>query len=105
MVGSDTLGTAQKLSLSFGSVFNYCYRVRHAIRELRPQYLGWPTAERKHIITTSIEDVSGFPKYLVAGDGSLILFVEQPLQQGYHFMTRKKQFGVFQLPHITLDPS
>ncbi|KAJ7330889.1 hypothetical protein DFH08DRAFT_1084032, partial [Mycena albidolilacea] len=94
MVGSDTLGTAQKLSLGFGSVFNYCYRVRRAIRELRPQYLGWPTAERKHIIATSIEDVSGFPKCLGAGDGSLIFFLERPLQQGYHFMTRKKQFNI-----------
>ncbi|KAJ6491204.1 hypothetical protein C8R45DRAFT_1138284, partial [Mycena sanguinolenta] len=76
VMGSDTLGTAQKLSIGFGTVFLYCKRVRHAIRKLRDQFLGWPTPQRKLEIKTYIEDHSGFPRCLGAGDGSLINFDE-----------------------------
>jgi hypothetical protein len=94
-VGSDTLGTAPKLSIGHSTVFLYCKRVCRALRELRPLYLGWPTEDRKLAIKTHIKDVSGFSRCLGSGDGSLIRFEEIPLQQGPHFMTRKKFFGVF----------
>jgi hypothetical protein len=96
-LGSDTLGTAQKLSIGFGTVFLYCNRVRRALRELRPSFIGWPSPERKLAIKTHIKDVSGFSRCLGAGDGSLINFDEIPKDDGPHFMSRKKRFGVSSL--------
>lgn len=93
-IGSDTLGTAQKLSIGFGTVFLYCKRVCRALRELRRQYIGWPSPERKLVIKTHIKNVSGFSRCLGAGDGSLINFDEIPIQEGPHFMSCKKRFGV-----------
>jgi hypothetical protein len=93
-IGSDTLGTAQKLSIGFGTVFIYCSRVRRALRELRPQYVGWPVPDRKLTIKEHIKNVSGFTRCLGAGDGSLIRFEEVPQSEGYQYMSRKKFFGV-----------
>ncbi|KAF7362660.1 DDE Tnp4 domain-containing protein [Mycena venus] len=92
-IGSDTIGTAQKLSIGFGTVFLYCRRVTRAIRELRTQFVGWPTAERKTVIRRDIKDRSGFAKCLGAGDGSLIRFCEVPREDGHLFQSRKKFFG------------
>lgn len=93
-IGSDTLGTAQKLSIGLGTVFLYCRRVTRAIRELRPRFLGWPTTEGKAVIRRHIKDLSGFPKCLGAGDGSLIRFCEIPNEDGHLFQSRKKFSGV-----------
>jgi hypothetical protein len=93
-MGSDTLGTAQKLSIGFGTVFLYCNRGRRALRELRSSFIGWPSPERKLAIKTHIKDVSGFSRCLGAGDGSLINFDEIPKEDGPHYMSRKKRFGV-----------
>ncbi|KAJ7500003.1 hypothetical protein FB451DRAFT_1207193 [Mycena latifolia] len=105
-VGSDSIGTAQKLSIGFGTVFLYCCRVRRALRELRPQYVGWPIPERKVIIKRDIENISGFSRCLGAGDGSLIRFEEIPKDDGHLFMTRKKSFGVISryLPRLAGSP-
>ncbi|KAJ7358270.1 hypothetical protein DFH08DRAFT_911690 [Mycena albidolilacea] len=81
-IGSDTLGTAQKLSIRFGTVFLYCKRVRRALRELRSQFVGWPSSARKLAIKTHIKDVSGFSRCLGAGDRSLINFDETPIHEG-----------------------
>ncbi|KAJ7140541.1 hypothetical protein C8R43DRAFT_892708, partial [Mycena crocata] len=59
-IGSDTLGTAQKLSIGFGTVFLYCRRVTRSIRELRLKFVGWPAPERKLVIKQNIKDRSGF---------------------------------------------
>ncbi|KAJ6529441.1 hypothetical protein DFH09DRAFT_934804 [Mycena vulgaris] len=75
-VGSDTPGTAQKFSIGFGTVFLYCYRVCSALRELRPQYVGWPVPDRKLVIKSHINNVAGFTRCLSAGDRSLIYFEE-----------------------------
>jgi hypothetical protein len=93
-IGSDTLSTAQKLSIGFGTVFLYCKRVRCALWELRPHFIGWPSSERKVAIKTHIKNVSGFSRCLGAGDGSLVNFDEIPIQEGPHFMSQKKRFGV-----------
>ncbi|KAJ6528964.1 hypothetical protein B0H19DRAFT_1274585 [Mycena capillaripes] len=93
-IGSDTLWTSQKLSIGLGTVFLYCRRVTHAIRELRHRYLGWPTPERKAVIKQYIKDTSGFEKCLGAGDGSLIRFCEVPIGDGHLYQSRKKFFGV-----------
>ncbi len=98
--GSDTLWTAQKLGIGFGSVFNYCRRVMHAIRELRDRFLGWPTPERKQEIADAIfaksggEAGAGFLSCLGCGDGSLVRFCQPPFGDGYAFQTRKKFSGV-----------
>jgi hypothetical protein len=92
--GSDTLGTAQKLSLGFGTVFLYCRRVTRALRELRPHFVGWPTPQRKDVIQKHIVDQSGFSKCLGSGDGSLVRFCEQPIEDGYMYLSRKKFYGV-----------
>ncbi len=92
-LGSDTLWTAQKLSIGFGSVFNYCRRVTKAIRQLRDQHVGWPTAERKLVIAAAM-GAEGFHKCLGCCDGSLIRFTQQPSLIGPGFLTRKKFFGV-----------
>ena len=92
-LGSDTLWTAQKLSIGFGSVFNYCRRVTKAIRQLRDQHLGWPTAERKAVIKAAMAQ-AGFHKCVGCCDGSLIRFTQQPALIGPGFLTRKKFFGV-----------
>ncbi|CAK5267076.1 unnamed protein product [Mycena citricolor] len=70
--GSDTLSTAQKLSIGHGTVFLYCGRVRKALRSLRPQYLSFPDGDR---------------------DGCLVNFEEIPLVQGPHYMSRKRRFS------------
>lgn len=93
-IGSDTLGTSQKLSIGFGTVFLYCRRVTRALRELRPKFLGWPTPHRKLVIQQDIEDRAGFYKCLGCADGSLIRFGSEPDQDGHLFMSRKKCFGV-----------
>jgi hypothetical protein len=93
-IGSDTLGTAQKLSIGFGTVFLYCRRARRALRELRSTRVGWPTPGRKLPIKTHIKDVFGFSRCLGAGNGSLVNFDKIPIHDGPHFMSRKKHFGV-----------
>ncbi|KAJ7314285.1 hypothetical protein DFH08DRAFT_821639 [Mycena albidolilacea] len=72
--GSDTLGTAQKLSIGLGTVILYCGRVH---------------SKQKLAIKTRIEDMSGFSKCLGAGDGSLINFDEIPMVD---YMSQKKRF-------------
>jgi hypothetical protein len=93
-IGSDTIGTAQKLSIGFGTVFLYCRRVTRAIRQLRPRFVGWPTSDRKEVIKQDIQDISGFSRCLGAGDASLIRFCEIPIEDGHLYQSRKKFWGV-----------
>ncbi|KAJ7154412.1 hypothetical protein C8R43DRAFT_1126492 [Mycena crocata] len=92
-IGSDTLGTAQKLSVGFGTVFLYCRRVTRAIRELRPRFLGWPPPERKAVIRKHIKDASGFPKCLGAEDGSLIRFFDVPIVDRHLYQPARNSLG------------
>jgi hypothetical protein len=56
--------------------------------------MGWPSAAHKQAIKTHIKNVSGFSGCLGAGDGSLVNFDEIPNEDGAHFLSRKKCFGV-----------
>jgi hypothetical protein len=93
-LGSDVIGTAQKLSIGYGTVFLYCHRVTRAIRELRPRFVGWLSPERKVVVQQHIKDFYGFAKCLGSGDGSLVRFNEIPIEDGHLFQSRKKFFGV-----------
>lgn len=93
-IGSDTLGTAQKLSIGFGTVFLYCRRVTRAIRELRSRFVGWMDDARKSVVSDHIENFSGFPNCIGSGDGSLIRFGDAPEEDGHLYMSRKKFYCV-----------
>ncbi|KAG0691591.1 hypothetical protein DFH29DRAFT_977456 [Suillus ampliporus] len=80
MRGSDTLRVAKELAIGLGSVFKYCRRVGRAFRELKVDFLVFPNAPRKEIISDYIEETSGFPACIRNADGSLIRFSEKPLE-------------------------
>ena len=92
--GSDTLDAAKRLALGHGTVEKYCHRVSKALRQLKTQYLSWPSEVQRLAIALAIENQSGFPKCVGSGDGSLIRFTEAPFEWGTTFMGRKKFFGV-----------
>lgn len=92
--GSDVTGTAMKMGIGHGTVIHYCRRVTRAIRELRNQYLGWYSEDRKVEVMDRIEAKSGFPNCLGSGDGSLVRLEERPEEQGEAFIGRKSILGV-----------
>lgn len=65
-----------------------------ALRQLRDQYLGWPTPDRKEVIKADIYAASGFRGCIGSGDGSLIRFTEPPALVGHAYVSRKKFVGV-----------
>ncbi|THV00063.1 hypothetical protein K435DRAFT_818410 [Dendrothele bispora CBS 962.96] len=92
-LGSDTRRTALQLSIGHGTVFLYCRRVTRAIRELRDQYIGFPSEQDQQHTIDTIHNAIGFPRCVGSGDGSLIRFDEKPLVDGTQFMGRKQFFG------------
>ncbi|KAJ7353019.1 hypothetical protein DFH08DRAFT_987010 [Mycena albidolilacea] len=74
-LGSDVIGTAQKLSIGYRTVFLYCH-------------------QRKVVVRQHIKDFYGFLKCLGSGDGSLIHFNEVLIEDGHLFQPRKKFFGM-----------
>ncbi|EJF59916.1 hypothetical protein DICSQDRAFT_40900, partial [Dichomitus squalens LYAD-421 SS1] len=92
-LGTDSLDVAQKLGVGHGTVVLYCKRVTRAIRELRSQYLQWPTKAQREAIASAIEDKSGFPKCVGSCDGSLIRFCEEPIVDGHVYVSQKKSYS------------
>ncbi|KAJ7577117.1 hypothetical protein C8J56DRAFT_899213 [Mycena floridula] len=92
--GSDVFDISAKMGFSHGSVYNYCKRISRAIRQLRSQYLGWPSDEMKTVISMQIEQMSGFPKCIGCIDGSHIPLTQLPFMEGELFRSRKKEITV-----------
>lgn len=92
--GSDAFVVSRDLGIGAGTVFLYCQRVSRALRQLQPQFLGWPDEDRKTVISTAISEQSGFDYCLGSGDGSLIRFSEEPMTSGWLFRCRKKFYAV-----------
>ncbi|KAJ7581650.1 hypothetical protein C8J56DRAFT_1006004 [Mycena floridula] len=100
--GSDVFDVSAKMGFSHGSVYNYCKRISRAIRQLRTQYLGWPSDEMKMVISTQIEQMSGFPKCIGCIDGSHIPLTQLPFMEGELFRSRKKE--IMANVQATTDP-
>ncbi|KAG0692453.1 hypothetical protein DFH29DRAFT_969308, partial [Suillus ampliporus] len=79
MHGSDTLRVAKELAIGHGSVFKYCRQVSRAFWELKVEFLVFPNAPWKEIISDYIEETSDFPACIGSADGALIQFSEKPL--------------------------
>jgi hypothetical protein len=92
--GSDAFQVMHKLGIGQGSVYNYCRRVVRAIRELRDEYVGWPSEERKEEIKRAIFERSGFRECLGSGDGTHIQLTARPTKNPVEYMNRKKDLSV-----------
>ncbi|KAF8548240.1 hypothetical protein OG21DRAFT_1423426 [Imleria badia] len=88
--GADAHRTAKEMGLGSGTVYLYCYRVIHALRELGLQVLTWGDDERKELVATYIMDHYGFPNCVGMLDGTLIRLTEMPHVMGPTYLCRKK---------------
>lgn len=88
--GADSLGVAQRMGISFGSVFLYCRRVTRALRELGLEVVTWGDTERQAVVKDYIYRKTGLPDCLGFLDGTLIKLTHAPENSGAVFYSRKK---------------
>ncbi|KAG1750582.1 uncharacterized protein EDB91DRAFT_1078600 [Suillus paluster] len=88
--GGDSLQAAHKLGIGFGTVFLYCKRIVHALREIGMQVVTWGDEDRQNETTRRVMDRSGIPDCIGMLDGSLIWLTKMPDRNGLTFICRKK---------------
>jgi hypothetical protein len=74
-------------------MYNYCTRVRRAIRKLIPRFVVWPDRARRLELSQAF-DTYGFPGCLGIVDGSLIPLTDKPLVDGPVYFCRKGFYAV-----------
>ncbi|KAJ3557529.1 hypothetical protein NM688_g1428 [Phlebia brevispora] len=92
---NDTIAKLMILALNDGAlttstIHKWCLTVfpayLWAIQPLRNEFVGWPTAARKAVLSSFIEDLFGFENCIGSGDGNLIRFSATPILQGHAYI-------------------
>jgi hypothetical protein len=87
------LDGAREIGVGSGTTYLCLDRVSSALRDLRHEYIRWPTGSRRIDIKAAFQDV-GFPGAIGAVDGMLVQLAQTPPKDGMYYYCRKKFYGV-----------
>ena len=84
--------TARKFGISEGSVELSTRRVIKALVSIEPEYLKWPNAGERQIISNRIFRASGFANCVGYVDGTLVKLAAKPVDVGADYFDRKSSY-------------
>ena len=82
---------ATKFGVSEGTVFNAMARITIALLSLKQNWIQWPSAEERKIISSRMAQYS-LPKCIV--DGSDAVLCSAPIDDKEVYWSRKKRYGI-----------
>lgn len=87
------LSTVRECGIARGTVYNYIDRVTQAIRELRDDYVKWPTGDRLAEVKKDF-GAFGFKNCIGALDGTTMQLAVAPSKHRMSYRCRHKYWAV-----------